>query len=188
MDVPENCWQFERIVLELCRGDITHQTVDAIVNAANSKLAGGGGVDGAIHRAGGPQIMAETRQKFPNGCATGSAVISHAGKLNAQWVIHAVGPIWQGGGLGEREALANAYQSSLKLAAEYQCPSIAFPAISCGVYRFPMEEASHIALHSVKEFSRNATASMRVRFVLFDEETLHCFIRSAGNLFDMNLE
>ena len=114
--------------IELHQGDITLQEVDAIVNAANSRLAGGGGVDGAIHRKGGPTIMAETRVKYPRGCPTGSAVISGAGNLKASFVIHAVGPVWGGGNRGEAEQLAGAYRRCLELAVQYECQSIAFPS------------------------------------------------------------
>src|SRR5256885_5224217 len=118
--------------LELALGDITEQEVDAIVNAANSRLAGGGGVDGAIHRAGGPAIMEETRRRYPDGCPTGSAVITSAGNLQAKYVIHAVGPVWSGGNRGEDLSLASAYRTSLDLAAAHQCGSIALPALSTG--------------------------------------------------------
>ena len=119
--------------LELHQGDITLRKVDAIVNAANSRLAGGGGVDGAIHRRGGPAIMAETNEKFPDGCPTGSAVISTAGKLPAKWVIHAVGPVWSGGHRGEAELLAAAVRRCLELAVAHECRSIALPALSRGL-------------------------------------------------------
>ena len=120
--------------LELCQGDITLQEVDAIVNAANSRLMGGGGVDGAIHRRGGPSIMEETDAKYPNGCPTGSAVISAAGELPARHVIHAVGPVWNGGARGEAELLAGAYRRCLELAVEQGCRSVAFPSLSTGAY------------------------------------------------------
>ena len=120
-------------MIRLQLGDITVENVDAIVNAANSRLAGGGGVDGAIHRAGGPAIMAETREKFPDGCPTGSAVVTGAGDLQARWVVHAVGPIWRGGGEGEEELLRSAYRTALERATEVGARRIAFPAISAGV-------------------------------------------------------
>ncbi len=132
--------------LELHQGDITDQTTDAIVNAANSALAGGGGVDGAIHRRGGPAIMQDTDARYPRGCDTGSAVISTAGLLQARHVIHAVGPRWRGGGAGEAELLAGAYRRSLELAVEHGCASIAMPALSTGVYGYPMDLASRVAL------------------------------------------
>ena len=123
--------------LELHQGDITAEQVDAIVNAANSRLAGGGGVDGAIHRRGGPAIMAETDAKYPDGCPTGSAVLSTAGNLPAKYVIHAVGPVWSGGHRGEAELLAGAYRRAFELAVAAGCRSIALPALSTGAYRYP---------------------------------------------------
>lgn len=161
--------------LELVQGDITDQHVDAIVNAANSQLAGGGGVDGAIHRRGGPDIMAETRKRYPGGCPTGSAVITSAGQLKAQYVIHAVGPVWQDGSHDEPPMLASAYRSSLELAVENQCRSIAFPSLSTGAYRFPLDLASQIALTTAIEFVTDRKAPELVRFVLFDRETLGMF-------------
>src|SRR6266436_6759815 len=120
-------WPIKTAMIEHAQGDITHQEVDATVNAANSRLAGGGGVDGAIHRRGGPSIMAETRQRYPQGCPTGDAVITGAGQLPARYVIHAVGPIWHGGQHREAEQLASAYQKSLAVAVAHQCHSVAFP-------------------------------------------------------------
>lgn len=154
-------------VLELSQGDITRQQVDAIVNAANSGLAGGGGVDGAIHRAGGSDIMEETGRRYPQGCVTGSAVISGAGRLPARFVIHAVGPVWHGGQSGEAELLAGAYRRSLELAEEHSCASVAFPAISTGVYGYPMDLASRVALTTVKQFLTDQGQPELVRFVLF---------------------
>ncbi len=138
--------------LELTLGDITEQQVDAIVNAANSHLAGGGGVDGAIHRRGGPAIMAETDRRYPEGCPTGSAVITAAGNLPARYVIHAVGPRWNGGRAGEAELLASAYRTSLELAARHECQSVALPALSCGIYGYPVDQASRIALATTRTF------------------------------------
>jgi O-acetyl-ADP-ribose deacetylase (regulator of RNase III) len=154
-------------VLELIEGDVTLQEVDAIVNAANSRLAGGGGVDGAIHRRGGPSIMAETDQKYPNGCPTGSAVISAAGNLPAKHVIHAVGPVWHGGHRGEAELLAGAYRRCLELAVEHQCGSIAFPSLSTGAYGYPMDRAARVALATAIEFLKEHAKPGLVRFVLF---------------------
>lgn len=154
--------------LELHQGDITQQEVDAIVNAANSRLAGGGGVDGAIHRRGGPGIMLETSRRYPDGCPTGSAVITAAGDLPARYVIHAVGPYWQGGGRGEAELLAGAYRRSLELALEHGCQSIAMPALSTGAYRYPMDQACRVALSTAIEFLREHGRPAVVRFVLFD--------------------
>jgi O-acetyl-ADP-ribose deacetylase len=155
--------------LELHQGDITAQQADAIVNAANSRLAGGGGVDGAIHRRGGPCIMAETDARYPDGCPTGSAVISAAGNLPAKHVIHAVGPVWSGGQRGEAELLTGAYRRCLELAAEHDCHSIALPALSTGAYRFPMEQAARIAISTAIEFLENNERPESVRFVLYDD-------------------
>lgn len=168
--------------LELCQGDITEQVVDAIVNAANSRLAGGGGVDGAIHRRGGPSIMAETKAKYPDGCPTGSAVITGAGNLSAKYVIHAVGPIWQGGQAGEAQLLASAYRRSLELAVEHGCQSVAFPALSTGAYRYPLPEAAEIALSTVVQFLRERKAPPLVRFVLFDRSTFDVFARQLAQI------
>ena len=153
--------------LELIRGDITIQEVDAIVNAANSGLRGGGGVDGAIHRAGGPDIMRECRQL--GGCPTGEARITTAGQLKARRVIHAVGPVWQGGGGNEAELLAGAYRRSLELAAENGLASVAFPSISTGAYRYPLAPAAAIALATVIDYLNNETSINHIVFVLFNE-------------------
>lgn len=168
--------------LELHQGDITLEEVDAIVNAANSALAGGGGVDGAIHRRGGPEIMAETDAKYPAGCPTGSAVISTAGRLKAKYVIHAVGPVWSGGNRGEAELLAGAYRRSLELAVEHGCRSIAFPALSTGAYRFPMDQAARIALRTAIEFLRQHGRPELVRFVLFDAGAYGAFAAALEEL------
>src|SRR5205823_4873337 len=141
-------------VLELMTEDITRQITDALVNAANSQLAGGGGVDGAIHRAGGPAIMAETRQRYPHGCPTGNAVITGAGQLPARYVIHAVGPIWHGGQHCEAVQLASAYEKSLAVAAAHQCQSVAFPSLSTGAYGYPVALAAQTALATVVAFLR----------------------------------
>lgn len=154
--------------LELHQGDITHEVVDALVNAANAQLAGGGGVDGAVHRRGGPEIMAETRRRYPQGCPTGSAVISGAGLLAARYVIHAVGPRWRGGRSGEAEQLAGAYRRSFKLAIEHACHSIALPALSTGAYGYPVDQACRIALTVAIEVLDSSDALERVRFVLYD--------------------
>lgn len=168
--------------LELHQGDITEQAVDAIVNAANSRLAGGGGVDGAIHRRGGPTIMAETALRYPEGCPTGSAVISRAGKLPAKYVIHAVGPVWDGGSRGEAELLAGAYRRSLELAGEHDCRSIAMPALSTGAYRFPLAQASRIGLATTIEFLRAESTVDRVRFALFGDDAFAAFASALGEL------
>lgn len=157
--------------LELTTGDITEQATDAIVNAANSRLAGGGGVDGAIHRAGGASIMAETREKYPGGCPTGSAVITGGGSLKAAYVIHAVGPVWSGGQQGEADKLASAYRRCLELAVENECASVAFASLSTGAYRYPVDLAARTALRSVIDFLKEHENPRLVRFVLFDAAT-----------------
>lgn len=159
--------------IELVQGDITDEETDAIVNAANSGLRGGAGVDGAIHRAGGPAIMAETRKI--GGCPTGQAVITTGGNLKAKRVIHTVGPIYRGGTEGEAELLASAYRSSLKLASAHGLKSIAFPAISAGVYGYPLAEAARIALSTAIDYLRQHTDLERIRFVLFDRRTHDVF-------------
>jgi O-acetyl-ADP-ribose deacetylase (regulator of RNase III) len=164
--------------LELVLGDITRQEVDAIVNAANSRLAGGGGVDGAIHRAGGPMIMDETRRRYPDGCPTGSAVITSAGNLMAKYVIHAVGPVWSSGNRGEDSLLTSAYHTSLELAANHDCTSVALPALSTGAYRYPIDEAARVAVHTSAQFLHeleDANSLATVRFVLFSDEVLQAF-------------
>ena len=168
--------------LELVEGDLTQQEVDAIVNAANRHLAGGGGVDGAIHRRGGPSIMDETDRRYPNGCPTGSAVISGAGQLPAKFVIHAVGPVWNGGNSGEAELLAGAHRRCLELAVEHNCRSLAFPAISTGVYGYPLDRASRVALQTVIDFLRQRGQPELVRFVLFGPAALQAFQTALGEL------
>jgi O-acetyl-ADP-ribose deacetylase (regulator of RNase III) len=159
--------------LELARGDITQQDVDAIVNAANSSLLGGGGVDGAIHRAGGPEILAECR--LLGGCDTGDAKATTGGRLQARHVIHTVGPVWHGGGQGEDELLASAHRRSLEVAEEIGAHSVAFPAISTGIYGFPIERAAPIALRTARETSERLPAIELVRFVLFSDGDLRVF-------------
>jgi O-acetyl-ADP-ribose deacetylase len=160
--------QIDQSLIELRQGDVTTQQVDAIVNAANSRLMGGGGVDGAIHNRGGPEIMAETDAKYPDGCPAGSAVISGAGRLPSNFVIHAVGPVWGGGNRGEAELLAGAYRRCLELAVEHGCQSIAFPSLSTGAYRYPIDRAARIALTTTIDFLRQHHSPRLVRFVLFD--------------------
>ena len=155
--------------LELVQGDITQQDTEAIGNAANSALRGGGGVDGAIHRAGGPTIMQECRRI--GSCPTGSAVITGAGNLEAKHVLHAVGPIYRGGGHREAELLAGAYQGCLELATEHQIKSVAFPSISTGVYGYPVDEAARVALRTVIDYLNEHAEIEWVRFVLFDGRT-----------------
>ncbi len=162
--------------IELVRGDITSQNVDAIVNAANSSLLGGGGVDGAIHRAGGPSILEECRRL--GGCEPGDAKATGAGNLVARYVIHTVGPVWQGGSFGEDELLASCHRRSLELASDLGCRTIAFPAISTGIYGFPVERAAPIALRTTgHELDRRPGIEL-VRFVLFTEEHLRSFERA----------
>ncbi|MCD6415617.1 MAG: O-acetyl-ADP-ribose deacetylase [Planctomycetes bacterium] len=157
--------------LELIRGDITRQATDAIVNAANSALRGGGGVDGAIHRAGGPAIMEESRRI--GRCPTGQAVITTAGDLPARKVIHTVGPRWRGGDSGEPALLAGAYRRSLQLAVDNGLSSVAFPSISTGAYGYPVEEAARVALRTVAQFLEQNPGSLElVRFVLFTQDDL----------------
>ncbi len=163
--------QFGACRLELVQGDITQQDVDAIVNAANSRLAGGGGVDGAIHRAAGPTLMQETRQKYPEGCATGRAVPTSAGNLNAKQVFHAVGPVWRGGQNEEHMLLAAAYRTCLDLVVAYHCKSIAFPAISTGVYGYPVDLAAKVSLQTTRDYLLEYMKPELVRFVLFDGGT-----------------
>lgn len=163
--------------IQLLQGDITDQAVDAIVNAANSTLLGGGGVDGAIHRRGGPTILEECRElrrtRYPDGLPTGEAVLTGAGDLPARHVIHTVGPIWRGGNAGEPELLAAAYRNSLALAREAGLRSIAFPSISTGAYGFPTDRAAPIALGTVRDFLREHQRPITtVRFVLFSADDL----------------
>jgi O-acetyl-ADP-ribose deacetylase (regulator of RNase III) len=170
--------------LELTQGDITEQQVDAIVNAANSHLAGGGGVDGAIHRRGGPAIMAETISRYPEGCPTGSAVITSAGKLPARFVIHAVAPVWKGGQHGESGLLESAYRRSCELASENDCRRIALPALGCGAYGYPIDQASRVALTTTKRFLEKDPTIELVRFVLFGDGAYGAFAAALEELTD----
>ena len=163
--------------IQLIKGDITKVKVDAIVNAANSRLGGGGGVDGAIHRAGGPAIMRECdiiRQKY-GGCPTGEAVITSAGNLPAKHVIHTVGPVWRGGDQNEPNLLKNAYLNSMKIAEKHHLKSIAFPNISTGVYGYPSESAADIALATVIDYMNRETTIEVVVFVCFDTISLNIY-------------
>ncbi len=165
---------------ELVQGDITKQEVDAIVNAANTGLVGGGGVDGAIHRAGGPEIMAECDRirAEQGGCPTGTAVITTAGRLPARHVIHTAGPRWHGGDRNEREQLASCYRSCLELAERHGLRTIAFPSISTGVYGYPVEDAARVALMTVRRYlDRHPDAFDLVRFVLFSDSDLRTYQR-----------
>ncbi len=159
--------------IELVQGDITKQEVDAIVNAANESLLGGGGVDGAIHRAGGPTILAESR--LLRGCETGDAKATTAGELRARHVIHTVGPVWQGGASGEAELLASCHRRSLEVAAELGCHTVAFPAISTGIYGYPVEPAAEIALRTTAAELERHPGIERVTFVLFSDEHLEAY-------------
>jgi O-acetyl-ADP-ribose deacetylase (regulator of RNase III) len=165
------------MLIQLVKGDITKIEVDGIVNAANAQLAGGGGVDGAIHRAGGRSIMEELAQirNRQGGCPTGEAVITNAGDLPAKKVIHAVGPIWAGGSKGEPEKLRNAYLNSLKLADRYDLKSVSFPNISTGIYGYPKTEAAWVAIDAVREFARFSRSLERVVFVCYDVESFQIY-------------
>jgi O-acetyl-ADP-ribose deacetylase (regulator of RNase III) len=167
--------------LELVIGDITTEQVDAIGNAANERLRGGGGVDGAIHAAAGPGLLDELRRRYPKGTPTGTAVETAGHRLPARWVIHAVGPIWRGGGHGEAELLAGAYRSSLRLANDLGARSLALPAISMGIYGYPAEEAAAIAVQSVTAELADAAVLELVRFVL-RPATWHAFEVAAATL------
>ena len=172
---------------ELIRGDITQLDVDAIVNAANSSLMGGGGVDGAIHRAAGPALLEECkriaaeRRGIPGGpCPAGDAVITAAYRLPCKHVIHTVGPVWHGGGQGEAETLASCYRKSLKLAAEAGLDSIAFPNISTGVYGYPKDKAAAIAVDTVRKTLAETPSIQRVIFVCFDDENFRLYQQELG--------
>ncbi len=164
--------------LTVTQGDITAQATDAIVNAANSSLMGGGGVDGAIHRAGGPAILGECKQIVAKQghLPTGKAVITTGGNLKAKHVIHTVGPVWHGGGSNEAQLLASAYQEGLKLAAEHGLASISFPSISTGAYGYPVDAAARVAIKAVASFLRQPTTQLQeVIFVLFDSGTYQAY-------------
>ena len=161
-------------------GDITKQKTDAIVNAANTSLLGGGGVDGAIHRAAGPQLIEECRTL--NGCKTGQAKITQGYRLPAKWVIHTPGPIWRGGFDNERELLASCYRECLKLAVANGCRTIAFPSISTGVYRFPVDQAAEIAIHTIADFLDADDALEQVNMVCFDKRTKAAYEKALANL------
>ena len=166
--------------ISIIEGDITEFDVDAIVNAANESLLGGGGVDGAIHRAAGPELLQECRTL--GGCATGSAKITKGYRLKARHVIHAVGPVWRGGDAGEAELLASAYRTSLALARDNGVRTIAFPAISCGAYGYPLDQAARIALATVRDFLDRETAIEQVLHVCFGSVVTTAYRRAAGTL------
>lgn len=178
--------QIAQTDLELIQGDITKAQVDAIVNAANSALVGGGGVDGAIRRAGGDAIeeaCAEIRAR-EGGCPTGKAVITTGGDLHAKYVIHTVGPVWDGGNSGEPELLASCYKESLQLAVENSVQRVAFPSISTGIFGYPTEKAADVALTAVRDFvEQGDTAPAFVQFVLFDDATYTCYTDALHTLF-----
>ena len=161
--------------IDIVRGDITKLDVDAIVNAANTTLLGGGGVDGAIHRAAGPKLLEECRGL--RGCRPGEAKITRGYNLPARFVIHTVGPVWSGGNRGEAEILANCYRNSLRLAADNKIKSIAFPAISCGAYGYPIERAAEIAFNTTRDFLAANGPIDRVIFVLVSDEIVHAYQR-----------
>ncbi len=160
-------------VIELVLGDITKQAVDGIVNAANAALAGGGGVDGAIHRAGGPSIMEECRAI--GGCPTGQTVITGAGRLPAKYVLHTVGPVWHGGGHGEAELLASCYRTALELARDNGLKSLAFASVSTGIYGYPVTQAAAIAIREIAAFLADNDQPSLVRMVLFDQHTYDAY-------------
>jgi O-acetyl-ADP-ribose deacetylase (regulator of RNase III) len=160
-------------VIEITKGDITKEKVDAIVNAANKTLLGGGGVDGAIHRAGGPAILAEC--KTLDGCETGNAKATTGGNLPAKYVIHTVGPVYRDGNRGEPDLLAGCHRRSLEVAVEKGARTVAFPAISCGVYGYPISDAARIAVRTTGEFLKSHKGVERVRFVLFSQDVYSAF-------------
>ncbi|MDF2954002.1 MAG: O-acetyl-ADP-ribose deacetylase [Thermodesulfobacterium sp.] len=168
-------------VIELIQGDITEQNTEAIVNAANERLIPGGGVDGAIHRKGGPSILKELKSKYTH-CPTGQAVITGAGNLKAKYVIHAVGPIYKDGKSGESELLESAYKNSLLKALEFNINSISFPALSTGAYGYPLEDAAKVALKTVIEFLKSYQKPKLIRFVLWGEQSYKIFEKVLNTL------
>jgi O-acetyl-ADP-ribose deacetylase (regulator of RNase III) len=162
--------------LEVIQGDITQMKVDAIVNAANTSLLGGGGVDGAIHRAAGPQLLRECEEL--HGCETGQAKLTEGYQLPAKYVIHTVGPVWHGGTLEESDLLASCYRECLNVAVSHHIKSIAFPAISCGIYGYPLEKAAKVAVETVSQFVKENSMLEKVCFVCFDEATLLVYLKS----------
>jgi O-acetyl-ADP-ribose deacetylase (regulator of RNase III) len=179
-------FQVDKAKICLVQGDITEQDTDAIVNAANPTLMGGGGVDGAIHRKGGPKILEECKRiratEWPNGLPTGKAVITSGGNLKAKHVIHTVGPVWHGGISGEPELLAEAYRNSLRIAVSKGIKTIAFPAVSTGAYGYPIEKASRIALATIKNFLKEEGKLDKVVFVLFTRHDLEIYKDAAKEI------
>jgi O-acetyl-ADP-ribose deacetylase (regulator of RNase III) len=182
-----NKFKVGNAIVRLVRGDITEMETEAIVNAANSSLMGGGGVDGAIHRRGGPKILEECKRiratEWPQGLPTGKAVITSGGNLKARHVIHTVGPVWHGGNRGEPELLAQAYQNSLRLAVAKGLKTVAFPSISTGAYGYPIEDACRVALEAVKEFLEKEDSLDEVIFVLFSESAFEVYADKAEEVF-----
>jgi O-acetyl-ADP-ribose deacetylase (regulator of RNase III) len=176
--------------IRLIKGNITDQEADAVVNAANPSLMGGGGVDGAIHRRGGPSILEECREirrsRHPHGLPTSEAVITTGGDLRARHVIHTVGPIWRGGSEGEPQLLARAYANTLKLAASHDLRTIAFPSISTGAYGYPIDSAATVALKTARDFLRESLLPETVVFVLYSESDLETYIRKAEQILGLN--
>jgi len=179
-------FQVGRAKVCILQGDITEMNTDAIVNAANPSLMGGGGVDGAIHRKGGPKILEECKKiratEYPDGLPTGKAVITTGGNLKARYVIHTVGPVWRGGNEGEPELLAEAYRNSLKLAVSKGLKTIAFPSISTGAYGYPIEKACRVALTTVKEFLEKENQLEKVVLVLFSRRDFEIYIEAAKEI------
>ena len=187
MDLPEMPERARELhlpngrVLAIAQGDLTRFAADALVNAANEELAGGGGVDGAIHRAGGPAIMQELRQRYDR-CPTGSAVVTGAGRLPARWVIHAVGPRWRGGERDEPTLLASAYRRSFELADEVGARTLALAALSCGIYGYPMPDCARVGLSTALEMLARSRAVRSATFVLYSDETYRVFERELESL------
>lgn len=177
--------QLTQTTIELIQGDITKAEVDAIVNAANKELIGGGGVDGAIRRAGGEAVVkaCDAIRKRQGGCPTGTAVITTGGNLPAKYVIHTAGPVWQGGNEGEANLLASCYKECLKLAVENEVTSIAFPSISTGVYGYPTDKAAKVALQTIRDLDDSGTkVPASIQFILFDDTTYNCYVEALSNL------
>lgn len=181
-------FKIKGIIVEICTGDITLQDTDSIVNAANSSLLGGGGVDGAIHRRGGPQILEECREirrsRLPEGLPPGEAVLTGGGRLAAKYVVHTVGPVWQGGRKSEKETLSNCYLNSLKLADRNGIASISFPSVSTGAYGFPVGLASETALRAIRDYAQAGSSKLSlIRIVLFSQNDYEIYSRAASRIF-----